>query len=127
LKEWVWNIFWMIGILSFVELVLPEGGMQKYLKFIFSLMVLGIIVSPFGAMDFNEISASSDYFESKESGTVQTGNALLERIVTIQTRQIHDVYQEKVEALQQDGQANQNTGISIPWTDIYSIDGEDSN
>lgn len=127
MEEWVWNIFWMIAVLSFVELVLPEGGMQKYLKFIFSLMVLGIIISPFGVMEFNEITAFSDYFESDGSESVETGNGLLERIVTIQTKQIHEVYQEKMEASQKEGQANQNTGISIPWTDIYSIDGEDSN
>lgn len=48
MKDWVWNIFIMTASLAFVELVLPEGNIQKYLKFILSLIVLSVIIYPFG-------------------------------------------------------------------------------
>ncbi|MGI6752522.1 MAG: stage III sporulation protein AF [Anaerovoracaceae bacterium] len=48
--EWVRNIFIMVAAISFIELILPEGGMGRYLKFIFSLMILGAIIYPFGSL-----------------------------------------------------------------------------
>lgn len=125
MKEWVFNIFLMIAILSFVELALPDGAMQKYLKFIFSLVILGVIISPFGKIDFNEVSAFTSYYDGLGQTTSFPDSGLLERITTIQTKQLQQVYQEKLDAEKQDENYLQNDGISIPWTDIYSIDGED--
>lgn len=45
-KEWVKNIFIIIVAISFVEILLPTGTMSKYLKFIFSLIVMATILSP---------------------------------------------------------------------------------
>lgn len=127
MKEWVWNIFLMVASLSFIELVLPEGSMQKYLKFIFSLIVVGVIVSPFGEMKFNEVTAYTDYFRETQDQEIDVGNGLLERLESIQTKQLRQVYQDKVQGLQEEGGTSQNDGISIPWTDIYSNGEEDSN
>lgn len=126
MKDWVWNIFLMIAALSFIEIIMPEGGIQKYLKFIFSLMVLGVIVYPLGNATFNEINTSAPIFNEAEELS-DAGESLLERITLVQTKQIEDVYREKVDALQEDEPTYQNEGISIPWTDIYSNDGEESN
>lgn len=45
-KEWVKNIFVIIVAISFVEILLPQGAMKKYLKFIFSLIIMATILSP---------------------------------------------------------------------------------
>jgi stage III sporulation protein AF len=45
-KEWVKNIFIIIVAVSFIEILMPEGNMKKYLKFIFSLIIMVIILSP---------------------------------------------------------------------------------
>lgn len=45
-REWVKNIFVIIVAVSFVEILLPAGNMRKYLKFIFSLVIMAIILSP---------------------------------------------------------------------------------
>lgn len=127
MKEWVWNIFLMIAALSFVEVVLPDGSMQKYLKFIFSLMILGVIVYPLGDAKFDDISAFTSLSHDKNVASVNVGDHLVERIVTVQTKQIQEVYQEKLESLKEDVPTNQIQGISIPWTDIYSNDEEESN
>ncbi|NLY71066.1 MAG: hypothetical protein GX076_05225 [Clostridiales bacterium] len=125
MKDWVWNIFLMIAALSFIELVLPEGGIHKYLKFIFSLMILGVIVYPIGNASFNDITAS---IYVSEQGEVKgdMGDSLLERIISVQTKQIEEVYKEKLDALKEEEESYKLKGISIPWPDIYSIDEEES-
>ena len=43
---WVRDIFLVIISLSFFQILIPNSQMEKYLKFIFSMIVLGIIVEP---------------------------------------------------------------------------------
>lgn len=46
LKEWVSNLFIIILALSFLEILLPESTMGKYIKFIFSLVIMATILYP---------------------------------------------------------------------------------
>lgn len=43
---WVKDIFLIIISLSFFRIPLPESSLEKYLKFIFSLIVLAVILEP---------------------------------------------------------------------------------
>lgn len=45
-SAWVKNVFIIIVAITFVEILLPAGSMSKYLKFIFSLIIMAIILSP---------------------------------------------------------------------------------
>lgn len=45
-REWVKNVFIIIVAISFVEMLLPSGSMKKYIRFIFSLIIMAIILSP---------------------------------------------------------------------------------
>lgn len=46
LKEWVSNLFIIITALTFVEILLPESSMGKYLRYIFSLIIMATILYP---------------------------------------------------------------------------------
>lgn len=46
MKEWIKNIFFLIIVLSFVEILMPAGNMEKYIKYIFSVTILASILSP---------------------------------------------------------------------------------
>lgn len=46
IKEWVRNVFILILALTFIEMLLPTSRMEKYIKFIFSLVVMATILSP---------------------------------------------------------------------------------
>ena len=46
ISEWVKNIFIIIVALTFVEMLLPDGAMEKYVKYVFSLVILATILSP---------------------------------------------------------------------------------
>lgn len=44
--EWVKEVFIIVLSLTFLEILLPDGSMAKYLKFIFSIMILAVILGP---------------------------------------------------------------------------------
>lgn len=46
LYQWVRDIFIIIISLSFFQILLPESSMGKYVRFIFSLVILMIILQP---------------------------------------------------------------------------------
>lgn len=46
LKEFIRNMFVIILILSFIELILPQNSLSKYIKYIFSLIILITILHP---------------------------------------------------------------------------------
>ena len=43
---WISNVFLVILSLSFFQILIPESSMEKYLKFIFSLIILAVILEP---------------------------------------------------------------------------------
>lgn len=46
IKQWVSNLFIVILMLTFLEMLLPDSSMGKYLKFIFSLVIMATILYP---------------------------------------------------------------------------------
>ena len=46
LMQWVRDIFLIIISLSFFQILLPASSLEKYLKFIFSLIILAVILEP---------------------------------------------------------------------------------
>ncbi len=44
--SWVRDILLILVSLSFFQILLPESSMAKYLRFIFSLVVLAVILDP---------------------------------------------------------------------------------
>lgn len=45
-KEWVSNLFIVILTLSFLEILLPENSLGKYIKFIYSLVIMATVIYP---------------------------------------------------------------------------------
>lgn len=46
IKQWVSNLFIIILAITFIEMLLPDSSMGKYLKFVFSLVVMATILYP---------------------------------------------------------------------------------
>ncbi|MBQ4649960.1 MAG: stage III sporulation protein AF [Firmicutes bacterium] len=44
--QWVKDIFIIIISLSFFNILVPDSSMAKYLNFIFSLLILAVILEP---------------------------------------------------------------------------------
>ena len=45
-RDWVSNMFVIILTLSFVEILLPDTSIGKYIKFVFSLIIMAAILYP---------------------------------------------------------------------------------
>lgn len=43
---WVKDVFFIIISLTFFQILIPNSNMTKYLKFIFSLIILAVILEP---------------------------------------------------------------------------------
>lgn len=43
---YVKNLFYVILSLSFLEIILPDSNMRKYITFIFSMIVMCILLEP---------------------------------------------------------------------------------
>ena len=43
---WVSDVFLIIISLSFFEVLIPSSNMEKYLKLIFSLIIIAIVLEP---------------------------------------------------------------------------------
>ena len=46
--SWVREVFIIILSITFLEILLPEGSMKKYVKFIFSIVIMAVILEPLG-------------------------------------------------------------------------------
>ena len=44
--DWIREVLILILSITFMEMMLPEGNLAKYLKFIFSLVILAVILEP---------------------------------------------------------------------------------
>ena len=45
-KQWVSSLFIIILALSFIEILLPDSSMGKYVKFVFLLVIMATILYP---------------------------------------------------------------------------------
>ena len=43
---WIRDLFLMLLVLSFFQILIPDSSIEKYLKFIFSLVILAAILEP---------------------------------------------------------------------------------
>ena len=46
MKDWVRSLFLILLAITFIEMLLPESSMGKYLRFIFSLVIMATILYP---------------------------------------------------------------------------------
>ena len=74
LKNWVRDIFIVVTALSFAEIILPQGNMKKFLKFVFSIIILGVVLAPaayISDIEFPVETFAGEYFgdESADANT----------------------------------------------------------
>lgn len=124
--EWVRNITLVVILFSFVEILLPGSNMRNYLKFMFSLAVLAMMLSPFSALGQGDVSVSGYVPVSDElrqqlasDGNGQNGTGDSESISKIQTKQIETIYKEKLTSQLLDALKEKFPGITVASAEIY--------
>lgn len=114
LKEWVRNIFLMIVGLSFIEIILPSGNMKKYLKFIFSVIILSVVVFPLYELKNIEISTFAEPYNYSEADENQ-----IKRLDGIQTVQISEIYKSKIKEKIRELVIGEYPELKIKSVDVY--------
>ena len=66
ISSWILSIAGVISISVIVELILPEGSLNKYIRSIFSFVVVLVIIAPLPGLvgknfDFSQISIEEEY------------------------------------------------------------------
>ena len=122
LKDWVRDIFIIVTGLCFAEIVLPKGSMKKYLKFVFSIMILGVVISPvahFLEGDYTEESLTEEYEAYVETfGNVQSETAE-EELGEVQNVQIEEIYRDKIESEVLAAVSGYYSDVQIDGVEIY--------
>lgn len=117
LRIWVKDIFIIVVGLYFIEIVLPEGSMRKYIKFIFSVMILGVVISPL--VNLGSIG------EQLESEVVAAAGDMRESVYTaadleeVQWIQMEQVYKTKLKT-----QVRGILSEALPGVEIQSVEAE---
>lgn len=108
----------MVAALSFVEILLPGGHMGKYLKFILALILLAVLVYPLANLGKGEIQVFTGESYTSQGVPVapDRGEVLLE---SIRTKQILEVYKEKLARHIEELAAGEISGIEVYVTNIY--------
>ena len=112
ISAWILSIAGIVCISVIVELIMPEGSVNKYIRSIFSFIVVLVIISPLPSLigksfDFSQINLENNY--------------------TLQEDYIFQVNVYKTEALQQDislaiGDAGYENVVVSVSCDNYSTD-----
>lgn len=71
LKNWISTLCVVIVIISIAHIILPNSSVKKHVKFVFSLIILSVMLSPIiGLLNFNQ-KIDENAFENKINGAVE--------------------------------------------------------
>ena len=69
ISSWILSIAGVIALSVIIELVLPDGQMNKYIKAIFSFVIVFIIISPIPTL-LNKKTTFSEFFNYEDSFSI---------------------------------------------------------
>lgn len=97
IKVWIKNIVTVIILISFLEILMPEGKIKKYLKLIFGFIVMLIILNPI--IDFindnNELE--NEVFKISSELTKKEYSFINSNIENKQVEQLASLYKNRIE------------------------------
>ena len=121
--EWVRNLTMIVILFSFVEILLPGSGMKRCMKFIFSLAMLAMVLSPISDLMQKDVSVLGNVPVSEElrelAARGDDGTADDNTISRVQTKQIETVYVEKLKTQLTEDLKEKFSGITVTSVEIY--------
>ncbi|MBE6031844.1 MAG: hypothetical protein E7224_01445 [Clostridiales bacterium] len=121
LTDWVRNLILMTSAISFAEILLPSGHMGKYLKFILALILLAVLIYPLTHINSGDVTVFTGSSYTSE-GVLKDENGSEDRIREIQTKQVLQVYQERMAVYIKESLETEFPGIEISRIDIHISD-----
>ena len=96
LHVWVTNIAVIIIFTSFLEILLPNSDMKRYIKVIIGLLVLLVIVKPFVILSEIDISFKKDIIETSDFIDVDPLKKDSENISKYQSEKALEIYESNI-------------------------------
>ncbi|AOT68159.1 stage III sporulation protein AF [Geosporobacter ferrireducens] len=97
LRTWVLNIVTVIIFITFLEILLPNSDMKKYIKMIVGLLVMLVVLNPLLELATGKVNLEEEIF--KTSAMMDQKNLAydLERLEGEQDQQLVVLYKSKIE------------------------------
>ena len=96
LKGWMTNLVTFIVIITFLEMILPNGNMRRFVNMIIGILLILVIINPFISLLKNNIDIEKEVFMNiSEQNTYKPKED--KEFKNIQDKQIVDMYKDQIE------------------------------
>ncbi|MCT4565278.1 MAG: stage III sporulation protein AF [Maledivibacter sp.] len=97
IKIWIKNIVTVIILMSFLEILVPNGKIKKYLKLIFGFIVMLIILNPIINFINNNDELENEVFKISNELTKKEYSFINSNIENKQIEQLASLYKNRIE------------------------------
>ena len=97
LRTWVLNIVTVIIFITFLEILLPNSDMKKYIKMIVGLLVMLVVLNPLLELAAGKINLEEEIFKTSSVMDQKKLSYDLERLQGEQDQQLVALYKSKIE------------------------------
>ncbi|AFS78387.1 stage III sporulation protein AF [Gottschalkia acidurici 9a] len=96
LKGWMTNLVTFIVIITFLEMILPNGNMRRFVNMIIGILLILVIINPFISLLKSNIDIEKEVFMNiSEQNTYKPKED--KEFKNIQDKQIVDMYKNQIE------------------------------
>ncbi len=97
LRTWVLNIVTVIIFITFLEILLPNSNMKRYIKMIIGLLVMLVVLNPLLEVASGKINLEEDIFKTSAMMDQKTLSYDYERLQGEQDQQLITLYKSKID------------------------------
>lgn len=129
LSSWLREIILIILLAIFIDLLLPNSSMQRYVKVVISLFILLAIISPIISLLRSDIKLDPVSIATSASGQIQTVDSIMEEgeRLNILNEQYSIEFIEEQIAEQMKSQLSQVLDESVHRVEVHAVPGDDTN
>ncbi|RKD34572.1 stage III sporulation protein AF [Thermohalobacter berrensis] len=95
LKNWVINIVTVVVFVTFIEILLPNSSMKRYINVIIGLTIIVVLVNPFIKLLTEDIDIEKEVFKQIKS-SYRSGQIKKEEFQNLRETQVIGLYKDKV-------------------------------
>lgn len=96
LRTWTLNIVTVVIFIAFVEMLLPNSSMKKYIKMVVGLLVILVILNPILELVNGKMNIQDEIFKSSAIVERQVLSQRIDKFQNFQDQQILSVYKLKI-------------------------------
>lgn len=97
LRSWILNIVTVIIFISFLEILLPNSDMKKYVKMVIGLLVMLVIINPMLELVHGDMNIEEEIFKTSSVLDKKALSLNIDKFEGIQEKQMITLYKEKIE------------------------------